>query len=326
MAELWFLISSRHSLFITGNQQWSGPKLGWHKDDVNPHLLNHINHLFDSSDDYDGADANIDGTQIFVPLCGKSVDLAYLASHPKVSQVVGIDILRTAAEEFAAEHPEILLEEVHNLNECELETATPTTTDAEQSTTTCASPVSSSDPGSVDGITTFRGKNLAILIGNLFDFLPMAPDDRAKYLLSNVETPPPSSTQLLLFDTIYDRASLVAIQPTLRQNYVTLMGELLRPGGNILLVTLDRRVTTTDAARMDGPPFSVDEEEVRQLYETQSWVESVTLLEEVDDLTTDADKERWSERGVLQLYELVFVIKKKNEWGTGERWESHDVQ
>lgn len=237
------------------------------------------------------------------------MDLAYLASHPKVSQVVGIDILRTAAEEFAAEHPEILLEEVHNLNECELETAT----DAEQSTTTCASPVSSSDPGSVDGITTFRGKNLAILIGNLFDFLPMAPDDRAKYLLSNVETPPPSSTQLLLFDTIYDRASLVAIQPTLRQNYVTLMGELLRPGGNILLVTIDRRVTTTDAARMDGPPFSVDEEEVRQLYETQSWVESVTLLEEVDDLTTDADKERWSERGVLQLYELVFVIKKKNE-------------
>jgi hypothetical protein len=279
--------------------------------------LNHINHLFDSSDDDDDddadADIDIDATQIFVPLCGKSVDLAYLASHPKVSQVVGIDILRTAAEEFAAEHPEILLEEVHNLNECELEKTTPTTADAAQSTTTCTSSVSSSDPGSVDGITTFRGKNLTILIGNLFNFLPMAPDDRAKYLLSNVEKPPPSSTQLLLFDTIYDRASLVAIQPTLRQKYVTLMGELLRPGGTILLVTIDRRVTTTDAAQMDGPPFSVDEEEVRQLYETQSWVESVTLLEEVDDLTTDADRERWTERGVLQLYELVFVIKKKNE-------------
>jgi hypothetical protein len=57
----------------------------------------------------------------------------------------------------------------------------------------------------------------------------------------------------------------------------------------------------------------VDGEEVRQLYETQSWVESVTLLEEVDDLTTDADRKRWTERGVLQLFELVFVIKKKNE-------------
>ena len=35
---------------------------------------------------------------------------------------------------------------------------------------------------------------------------------------------------------------------------------------------------------VDGPPFSVD-----GLYESQAWVESVTMLEEVDDLTTDAN-------------------------------------
>ena len=40
---------------------------------------------------------------------------------------------------------------------------------------------------------------------------------------------------------------------------------------------------------IDGPPFLVDGEEVRHLYETQAWVESVTMLEEVDDLTTDAN-------------------------------------
>ncbi len=214
------------------------------------------------------------------------MDLAYLAVHPKVSQVVGIDILRTAAIDFAVEHPEVSLEEVvPYLNEC----------------------ASSTAPNNA----TFRGKNLTILIRNLFDFLPMTRDERAKYLLFKDEkSPPASSSTQVLFDTIYDRASLVAIQPALRHDYVTLMGELLRPGGTILLIAFDRRATTTESAKLDGPPFSVDEAEVRRLFETQSWVESVTMLEEVDDLATDADRERWMERGVVQLYEIVFLIKK----------------
>lgn len=54
------------------------------------------------------------------------------------------------------------------------------------------------------------------------------------------------------------------------------------------------------------------ESEVRQLYESQEWVESVELLEEVNDLTTDEDKERWAKKGVLELFELVFVVRKKS--------------
>lgn len=258
-------------------------------------------YLFEGNNNEECDDAAAGGNQnIFVPLCGKSVDLVYLSTHPNVSQVVGIDILRTAAEEFAAEHPEVSLEEILYSNECVSETGVPS--NAEQYTTTCSS--ASSSPSSVPNeIATFQGKNLTILIRNLFDFLPMTRDDRAKNLLLNDDE--------LLFDTIYDRASLVAISPSLRRDYVRLSGELLRPGGNILLVTFDRRATTTESAKLDGPPFSVDEEEVRRLYETQSWVESVTMLEEVDDLTTDADRERWMERGVVQLYEIVFLIKKK---------------
>jgi hypothetical protein len=53
--------------------------------------------------------------------------------------------------------------------------------------------------------------------------------------------------------------------------------------------------------------------EVRQLYESQKWVETVELLEEMDDLTTDDEKQRWEKRGVLELFELVFVIRKKFE-------------
>lgn len=79
----------------------------------------------------------------------------------------------------------------------------------------------------------------------------------------------------------------------------------------MLLVTLDKRKTSTGEAKMDGPPFSINEEEVRRLYVSQPWVESVTLLDEVDDLEADEDRERWQKKGVLELYELVFLIRKR---------------
>ena len=57
----------------------------------------------------------------YLPLCGKSVDLAYLASHPTISHVVGIDPVRNAAVDFAAEeHPKILPEKFH-MNAYEVE-------------------------------------------------------------------------------------------------------------------------------------------------------------------------------------------------------------
>ena len=44
----------------------------------------------------------------------------------------------------------------------------------------------------------------------------------------------------------------------------------------------------------------------------QCWpVESVTLLEEVNDLETGKDRERWEKKGVLELYEMVFLIRKR---------------
>lgn len=79
------------------------------------------------------------------------------------------------------------------------------------------------------------------------------------------------------FDVIFDRASLVAIDPSLRTNYVDTMKRLLKPGGRIFLVTIERR-SGTDWDHQ-GPPFSVTQETVRELYESQEWIESVTLME-----------------------------------------------
>ena len=238
---------------------------------MKPHLQKYTDILLLQSEE----DGNSTLTsRVFVPLCGKSVDLAYLSSHPKVSHVVGIDIVRTAAEEFAAEHPELLLEEekVESNDEC----------------ANVEGNVVEKECSSQSTISKFNGKSLTFLIGDLF---ALPTEER--------------------FDVIYDRASMVAIHPSLREDYVTLMGKLLQPGGSILLVSLDRRETTTDEAKKDGPPFSINEHEIRQLYESMSWVESVTKLEEVNDLTSDADRERWEKKGVLELYEIVFLIRKK---------------
>ncbi len=59
---------------------------------------------------------------------------------------------------------------------------------------------------------------------------------------------------------IYDRAALVALPNEMRKAYVKKMLELC-PSAHLILITLDYQ-----QSQMDGPPFSVDEEEVNQLF------------------------------------------------------------
>ena len=96
------------------------------------------------------------------------------------------------------------------------------------------------------------------------------------------------------FDGVYDRAALIALPPEMRSRYVAHLRSLVRPGGRVLLVTLD-----FDAA--GGPPFSVTEEEVRTLYAGAH----VSLLERVD--VTD-DSPNLLARGATRASELVFAI------------------
>lgn len=302
------------------SKRWSSPKLGWHLEDINPHLKKYATILFDENND-EGDDVRINndaGSRIFVPLCGKSIDLAYLTDHPKVSHVVGIDIVRNAAEEFARDYPHFSIEEVQFCdgadNDGQATTSGECTTDTDNE--------QKQQQNTIQKRNSFHGKGISILNGDLFDFLSMSNDDRTSYILDknpycNTNKPAADNKHLkhktghYLFDSIYDRASMVAIHPSLRHEYANLMGNILRPGGTMLLVTIERRTTTTDDAKVDGPPFSIDELQVRQLYDSQPWVESVTLLEEVDDLEKEEAKERWGKRGVLEMYELVFVIKAK---------------
>jgi thiopurine S-methyltransferase len=96
---------------------------------------------------------------------------------------------------------------------------------------------------------------------------------------------------------VYDRASLIALPPAMRERYARHLDAILPPGMRLLLVTLEY-----DQTVLPGPPFSVGEGEVRVLYEATHEVE---LLQIRDALSEES---RWRERGLTWLLEKVYRL------------------
>jgi len=99
---------------------------------------------------------------------------------------------------------------------------------------------------------------------------------------------------------IYDRASLVALPVEMRQQYAKKMAELQKPGTRTLLVTL-----TFDHAEMNGPPFSVTEEEVNDLYSENFSVQKLLYKNVIDEETG------LKNRGLTALVETVYKLVRK---------------
>lgn len=69
------------------HQKWARGEIGFHRDDVNPHLRKYLEHLkLDSGD------------TIFVPLCGKTKDIPYLLDSGL--HVVGVELSELAIREL----------------------------------------------------------------------------------------------------------------------------------------------------------------------------------------------------------------------------------
>ncbi|MCU7939526.1 MAG: thiopurine S-methyltransferase [gamma proteobacterium symbiont of Bathyaustriella thionipta] len=98
---------------------------------------------------------------------------------------------------------------------------------------------------------------------------------------------------------VYDRAALVALPSDMRQFYVKKLLQILPEKIKILLLTLDY-----DENEKQGPPFSVTEEEVYQLYGKNF---SIELLE-----VTDIAAEQRSPRSQNMSYfnERVFLLER----------------
>ena len=99
---------------------------------------------------------------------------------------------------------------------------------------------------------------------------------------------------------VYDRAALIALPEDLRQRYVEEVYGLLPVETQVLLVTLEY-----PQQQMAGPPFSVDEAQVRQLFEPR-W--AVTLLERREMLD---DEPRFRERGLQALHTALYRLQRR---------------
>ncbi|MDP1995710.1 MAG: thiopurine S-methyltransferase [Gallionella sp.] len=96
---------------------------------------------------------------------------------------------------------------------------------------------------------------------------------------------------------VYDRASLVALPPEIRERYARHLVSILPPATQILLITFDY-----PQAEMSGPPFAVSVNEVESLYREHA---EIRLLAQLDALAQNA---RFKERGLSKLQENIFLL------------------
>ena len=210
--------------------RWEQDQIGFHLREINPYLQRYWPSLEVPR-----------GSQVLVPLCGKTLDMGWLAGQGY--RVLGVELAQRAVEDFFSEQglqPEVRQE---------------------------------------GALRRYSAGAVEILQGDFFALTPeQVADCRA----------------------LYDRAALIALPPAMRDDYAAHLTRLLMPGSRGLMVTLDY-----EQSRLDGPPFSVSETEVRERFK-EGWV--VELLERCDVLEKNW---KFASRGLDSLHEPVFRLYRR---------------
>lgn len=171
-------------------QRWEKNEIGFHESKANPLLVTHFHELSVAK-----------GRRVFVPLCGKTLDISWLLSRGY--RVAGAELSQLAIEQLFMElgmQPDI---------------------------------------ETVGSIERWSANNLDIFVGDIFA--------ASRLILGQV-------------DAVYDRAALVALPEAMRKRYTTHLMEITGKAPQ-LLVSYEY-----DQSLMEGPPFSVSNEEVRRHY------------------------------------------------------------
>jgi len=208
--------------------RWDNGQIGFHQGHVNTHL-----------ETFWSGSGIAPGCRVFVPLCGKSLDMLWLRAQGH--EVLGIEISPKAVSDFFEEH--------------------------------------GLEP-SVSRDATFerwQSDGLTLLVGDFFDL---------------------RAADLQGVGAVYDRASLIALPPSMRSTYARHMAHIKPAGATTLLISVEY-----PQAEMNGPPFSVEETEVRALYEPAYRVE---CLADIDALP---DNPRFQQRGLSRLHEKVYRLR-----------------
>jgi thiopurine S-methyltransferase len=208
-------------------ERWERTEIGFHQDEINPYLARYWKELSSS-----------DGGEVFVPLCGKSLDMVWL--RRRGCFVLGVELSPIAVKGFFHEQ--------------------------------------GMSPERVSGgkFDNYIADGICLSCGDFFD---LSQEDMAKV------------------SAVYDRASLVALPPDMRERYARHLVDILPHGTQILLVTFDY-----PQAEMQGPPFAVSVKEVEALYGKYA---DVRLLAQEDVLVQNP---RFRQRGVSRMQESIFLL------------------
>lgn len=104
-----------------------------------------------------------------------------------------------------------------------------------------------------------------------------------------------SSENLLGCSAIYDRASLIALPVEMRQQYTQHLRKIVPALSHTLLVTLEY-----DQNEMQGPPFSVSEDEVQRLFASASNIECLFTEDILEQ------NEQFKQKGLTRLIERAY--------------------
>ncbi|MGO4799924.1 thiopurine S-methyltransferase [Pseudomonas sp. W22_MBD1_FP4] len=210
-------------------ERWARNQLGFHLPEVNPYLERHWPSL-----------ALAEGAKVLVPLCGKSLDLMWLATQGH--RVLGVELSEQAVEAFFSE-----------------QSLTPRITQR--------------------GVfTVYQADLIEVWCGDFFALDAEVPADCT---------------------AVYDRAALIALPPLMRSQYTEQLNNMLRPGCQGLLITLDY-----DQTQKAGPPFAVTDEEVKVLLGAH-W--SLQVIEKQDIL---GESWKFVQDGVTGLDERVYRVAR----------------
>jgi len=211
-------------------QRWDLDQTAFHLPTVNPYLVSFLKQFNIAS-----------SSKVFIPLCGKSLDITWLASHDY--SVIGVECSKKAIYEFFEEQD--IESEIKNTS----------------------------------NFKSYYAKNIQLLQGDFFDL--------DKKLLKDVSL-------------VYDRASLIALPYEKRQKYVNLLNNILPDTSEILLITLEYEQNI-----MTGPPFSVSDSEVKELYQDKYNIE---MIHEEDVIEGHL---KFKQRGLGSLMERVYKLNLK---------------
>lgn len=172
------------------HQKWQRGEIAFHQSQANPLLVAHFDKLNLAK-----------GNRVFLPLCGKTLDIAWLLSQGY--RVVGAELSELAIDELF--HSLALKPQVTK----------------------------------VEALLHYSAKDIDIYVGNIFDL----------------------SAQIIdAVNAVYDRAALVALPAETRKKYASHMMSITEKAPQLLIAY------EYDQSLVDGPPFSISEEEVKHHY------------------------------------------------------------